>query len=242
MEYLDINSIRPVLSGPIALRNYMNDLKYLEKVQTIKEKLEIGRELHSIEFARKLKDYRITADVKNAEYSELKRMDFPFIACCKNLKKEELFFLVYDITDDGIVTKDENLEEKIIGVIDFKEIFNERIITIENNIEFIKKYSYSKEMHRLEIIECIAGGSAMIGLGILEALRDRDLEKDSKNNSKLTLIVVLSLLGIIGILFVIFIIFNAIYNVKRRKLDIKMLELEIDNTEFKYDTRRKNKR
>ena len=97
-------------------------------------------------------------------------------------------------------------------------------------------------MHRLEIIECIAGGSAMIGLGILEALRDRDLEKDSKNNSKLTLIVVLSLLGIIGILFLIYIIFSIIYNAKRRKLDIKMLELEIDNTEFKYDTRRKNKR
>ena len=127
MESLDINNIKPILSGPIALMNYMNDLKYNEKLDKIKQKLEITRELHSIEFARKLKEYKLICDVKGLEYRDLKKEDFPFIACCKK-KNEEMFFIIYDFTDDGVVTKDENKEEKLIGVIDFKEIFNERII------------------------------------------------------------------------------------------------------------------
>lgn len=244
MEYLDIYNIKPVDSGPISLMNYMNDLKHKEKISKIKEKFEITREFHSIEFAKKMQDYKLKCDIKNVVYSELKHNEFPFIACCKNQKREEIFFLVYNITDDGIITKDHNYEEKLISIIDFKEIFNDRIIVFLDNKEFISKYSYSKE----RLITDIAGGISVISFAILDAIfeilsdvTDEHSSSLENSNKKLYTIFVFTILIICGILFLTYLVFRLIYSYKQRKLDIKILELEIENTGFNYDTRRKNK-
>lgn len=164
MEYLDIDSINAAESGPIALRNYLtylclkdekvkrtileNSKKIKEDFKNIKDNLEINREIRSIEFARKMKEYGFLAEMQFVDFKGLEKYkkSFPMFACLRNSDVKDLYVLIYDITSYGVVVKDEKYNDRVINLDSFKQAYFNRLIEVKDYSLFFKKYISKKKM------------------------------------------------------------------------------------------------
>ena len=157
MEYFDINNLKPIDSAILALRNYIlylyeedesvkmsirNVKKFKEDLSNIKEKLELDKHIKSIEYARRMKEFGLIADMLNIEYDKLRenKKKFPIFACLKNNNNEEIYILVYDVTRNGIIVKDKDNTMKLIRIDDFKNAYKNRIFFISDYKQLLKKY------------------------------------------------------------------------------------------------------
>lgn len=158
MEYFDVNSIKPVESAILSLRNYILYLyenneeirksirdinKFKEDLKNIKEKLEIDKHIKSIEYARRMKEFGLIADMLNIEYEQIldNKKYFPIFACLNNSNNEEIYVLIYDITNDGIKVKNKNNDFNLITKRDFKKVYKNRIFYISDFKPLMKKYN-----------------------------------------------------------------------------------------------------
>lgn len=157
MNYFDINNIKPVDSAILALKNYLiylyendenvrksirNVAKFRDDLINIKEKLELDKHIRSIAYARQMKEFGLIADMLNIEYDKIMyNFDkLPVFACLNNSKNEEVYVLVFDITDDGILTKDNENNTRFISVSDFKKAYKNRLFFISDYSPLKKKY------------------------------------------------------------------------------------------------------
>ena len=159
MNYFYINNLKPLDSAILALKHYLvylyeNDAdvkksirnigKFKEDLINMKEKLELDKQIRSIAYARQMKEFGLIADMLNIEFDKIKdNFDkFPVFACLNNSKNEEVYVLVYDITNDGILTKDNNNNNILIKTTDFMKAYKNRIFFISDYKELKKKYYF----------------------------------------------------------------------------------------------------
>ena len=132
MEYLDINAINVLESGPICLRNYLtflcqkdpkvrdliksNNKDLKNDFKNIREKLEIGRGVSSTEFARRIKEYGFLSEMIITDTNDISKYNdsFPLFACLKNKNNETIYLYVSGISAQGILVKDEKFNDAFI--------------------------------------------------------------------------------------------------------------------------------
>lgn len=164
MEYLDIDTINALESGPNCLRNYLtflcqkdprvrnifkNNNKDLKNdFKNIREKLDIGRGVSSIEFARRIKEYGFYSEMIITDTSDISKHkdSFPLFACLKNKNNETIYLYVSGISAQGILVKDEKFNDAFIYNRIFEKAFNKRAIVIKDYSGFIKKYGSKADL------------------------------------------------------------------------------------------------
>ena len=222
LNYLNLNELNNIDSALVSLMNYMNELKFKEDIRVMKNKLEIGRELRSLDFARKMKVYNLVADYCYVEFKDIKKYKglFPLFACLKK-DKTEYYVLIYDITDLGIITKDINTKEQLIRIEDFKQYYNDRIIVIKDKRQFVKKYSYLNEIKKLRKIASISGASLYVLCWVIAALIYACSPGEATNEMSKN-----EWLFVVFMLLILFAIFGPIYLISRFIFDDKKKKLE----------------
>ena len=164
MEYLDIDTINVLESGPICLRNYLaflcqkdprvmkifksNNKDLEDDLKNIKERLDISRGVSSIEFARRIKEYGFLSEMIITDTSDISKHkdSFPLFACLKNKNNETLYLFVTGISAQGILVKDEKFNDAFIYNRIFEKAFNKRAIVIKDYSGFIKKYGSKADL------------------------------------------------------------------------------------------------
>ncbi len=157
MEYFDINSITPIDSAILSLRNYLlylynnNDEvwksivdaeAFKKDLKNMKEKLQLDKQIRSIAYARQMKEFGLIADMLNIGYDELfyNYDKFPYFACLRNENNEEVYTLIFDAKYEGFLTIDKNNKNKLIKTEDFKKAYKNRIFFISDYSPLMKKY------------------------------------------------------------------------------------------------------
>lgn len=198
MDYLNIDNINAVESGPICIKNFLtllcqkdarirdifksNNKKLKEDLKNLRENLEIDKYISAVEFARRIKEYGFMSEMIILDSNDISKHKelFPLFACLKNDYNETVFLYICDINDKGIIVKDMNYNDMLIDYASFEKFFIRRMIAIKDYSEFIKKYCDNKMLKEFankkyncnvdvsDGLECVGG----VVLGILNVLLD----------------------------------------------------------------------
>ena len=199
MEYFDFYSLTPIESAILSLKNYLMDLYekneevrksirniglFKSDLMYMKEKLELGKEIRSIEYARRMKEFGLIADMLNIEYDKIleNKKIFPIFACIRNAERDEIYILVEDITKDGVLVKDKDKTLKIIRTEDFKKAYKNRLFFITDYKPLMKKYKicdkeYDKYINKgisLDGLSAVDSGDVAFAIisGLVDAILD----------------------------------------------------------------------